>query len=304
MTTMIALVGEQPLPNFLPVRYYDYDNILLVYTQKTQQKYEYLKATLQREVKKINVYGLETDPYDITAIARALKKELDKLAVVVSEPLVFNLTGATKIMSLAAYQVAEQCSSAMIYLQSEGKQTRVYHYIWERQQLRATDNELLSECIKLQDVFNLYFGPGKWQEFGSKRKTKDQKGKLFEEALAATLALHGYEVMVGIRGAGGNIDVDIAIRSGNQYGIIEAKTGSKTTKLEGIQQLHTAAKYLGTYSQTFYVITGESEPGQQELVTVSNIQVISLFNYDGTSHPLAPEDATRLLNSVDKALKG
>src|SRR6266705_3842339 len=251
MTTMIALVGEQPLPNFLPARYYFYSDVLLVYTRKTLQKYEYLKATLQKEAKKINVYGLETDPYDITAIARALKKELDKLAGVVSEPLVFNLTGATKVMSLAAYQIAEQCSAAMMYLQSEGKQTRVYPYIWEDLRLQSKESELLPECITLRNVFDLYFGPGKWQELGSDRKG----GSPFEIALANALHSDGYEVMIGVRGLGGQIDVDIAVRSGNQYGIIEAKSGKNGKELKGIQQLSTAARHLGTFMQSFYIIT-------------------------------------------------
>jgi len=274
---------------------------VLVYTARTQQKYEYLKATLQKEVK---VRGLQTDPYDISAIAKALDEELDKLASTITQPLVFNLTGGTKTMSLAAYQIAQQRNSPIMYLQSEGKRTRVFHYTWEYQQSQATGSEVLPELVTLRDVFDLHFGPGKWQELGSKRKTTDQRGRLFEEALAATLALHGFEVMVGVRGLGGQIDIDIAVRSGNQYGIIEAKTGSKITRLEGIQQLHTAVKHLGTYSQTFYAITGVLEPAQKELVDVSNIQVISLLNYDGTRDPLSPEDATKLLSTVEKTLKG
>lgn len=308
MTVMIALVGEQQLPNFLPVRHYSPSDVLLVYTKKTQPQYENLEAVLEQ--KKIKVYGVKTEPYEISAIIGAINEELDrnkKLARAIqasSQQPVFNWTGGTKVMSLAVYQIAQQYNAPMMYLQSEGKNTRVYHYIWEDRQLRSTGSELLPECMNLRDVFDLHFGPGKWQELGSKRRTTDEKGRLFEEALAATLALQGFEVMVGVRGLGGQIDVDIAVRSGNQYGIIEAKTGAKITKLEGIQQLHTAARYLGTYSQTFYVIAGEPESAQKELVKASNIQVISFPNYDGTANPLSPEEATKLLSSVEKMLKG
>ncbi len=170
MSTMIALVGEQPLPNFLPVRHYHPSNVVLVYTARTQQKYEYLKATLQKEVK---VRGLQTDPYDIPAIAKALDEELDKLASTITQPLVFNLTGGTKTMSLAAYQIAQQRNSPIMYLQSEGKRTRVFHYTWEYQQSQATGSEVLPELVTLRDVFDLHFGPGKWQELGSKRKTQE-----------------------------------------------------------------------------------------------------------------------------------
>src|SRR5258706_1085816 len=98
MVIMIALVGEQPLPNFLPVRHYHPSDVLLVYTARTQQKYEYLKETLQKEVK---VRGLQTEPYDISAIAKkALDEELDNFGTILPQPLVFNFTGGTKTISL------------------------------------------------------------------------------------------------------------------------------------------------------------------------------------------------------------
>jgi hypothetical protein len=72
----------------------------------------------------------------------------------------------------------------------------------------------------LQDVFDLHFGPGKWQECGAGRSD----GSPFEIALAEALRLNGYEVMIGVH-AMGQIDIDVAVRSDNQYGIIEAKMG-------------------------------------------------------------------------------
>src|SRR5947209_13672979 len=112
MTVMIVLVGEQQLPNFLPVQHYSPSHVLLVYTERTQQQYKNLKAVLEQ--KKGKVYGIETEPYDISTIVRALNKELaqnKELARSIeasSQPPMFNLTGGTKIMSLAAYQVAAQ----------------------------------------------------------------------------------------------------------------------------------------------------------------------------------------------------
>ncbi len=296
MTVMIALVGEQPLPNFLPVRHYHPSDVLLIYTTKTREKYKYLQVTLQQEV---NVYGLETEAYDISTIVRALNEELGKKAALASQPLVFNLTGGTKTMSLAAYQVAQQRDAPMMYLQSEGKHTRVYNYMWEHQQLRSTGNELLPECITLQDVFDLHLGPGKWQECGAGNK----EGSHFEEVLAATLRIHGYEVMLGVR-VMGQVDVDIAVRSGNQYGIIEAKWGEGGRKLDGIKQLNNAARHLGTYSQTFYVITVPPQPAHTAITDASNIQVISLPGYDHTTNVLPPPEVAVFLGQIGKALKG
>ena len=203
-------------------------------------------------------------------------------------------------MSLAAYQVAQQRSAPMMYLQGEGKHTRVYHSIWKYQQLRSTNNELLPECITLQDVFDLYLGPGNWHEYGSRRN----EGSPFEDALAATLRIHGYEVMIGVHTMNGQIDVDIAVRTGNQYGIIEAKMGENGRRLDGIKQLSTAARHLGTYSQTFYVITVPPQPAHTAITDASNIQVVSLPGYDRTTNVLPPAEVTVLLDKIGKALKG
>ncbi len=296
MTTMIALVGDQPLPNFLPVRHYQPSDVLFVYTAKTRQKYEHLKVTLQKEIK---VYGLETNAYDIPTIAKALNEELNRKTDLLPLPFVFNLTGGTKTMSFAAYQIAQQHNAPMMYLQSEGKNTRVYHYTWKDQQLLSGTNELLPECVKLSDVFDIYLGPGGWQENGSGRR----EGSPFEDALATVLRSHGYDVMVGVHAMNGQIDVDVAVRLGNQYGIIEAKMGENGRKLDGIKQLSTASKHLGTYSQTFYIITVQPQPAHTAITEASNLQVISLLGYDPIANKISLEDETKLLDKVGQTLK-
>jgi hypothetical protein len=293
MTTMIALIGEQPLPNFLPIRYYRPDDVLLVYTGRTRQKCEFLQATIQDEVR---VSGLEVDPYDISAVAAALDKEINRLA---PESLLFNLTGGTKTMSLGAYQVAEHLAAPMIYLQSEGKNTRICQYQWDHSQLLATKKELLPECITLHDIFDLHLGPGNWLEKGSSR----DEGSPFEETLAATLREPGYEVMLGVKALSGQLDIDVAVRAGNQYGILEAKMGKNGRKIDGIKQLNNAVRHLGTYSQTFYVIAAPPQSAHTLLTDASNIQVISLPSYDPATHVLSPLDKAELLERVGNALK-
>jgi len=80
MTLMVALVGEQPQPNFLAVLHCQPSDVLLLYTQRTKPVYERLEATLQQmkttERKQIIVHGLETDPYDIAIIVKALNYEI------------------------------------------------------------------------------------------------------------------------------------------------------------------------------------------------------------------------------------
>jgi hypothetical protein len=291
---MIALVGEQPLPNFLPVLHYHPGDVLLLYTARTRQKYQYLKATLQNEA---NIAGLETDPYDIPAIVKMLDEALEKRT---SEPLLFNLTGGTKPMSLAAYQISQKRMASMIYLQSEGKNTRVYSYAWEPQQLRTTGSELLPDYLTLRDVFNLHFGPENWSEEGSARG----EGGPFEDALALILRKAGYEVMVGVKAMDRQIDIDIAVRAGNQYGIIEAKMGANGSRLDGVKQLSNAVRHLGTYSQTCYVITVPPQRDHKMITDASNIQVISLPSYNTATNTISDEDEEQLLSVIRRTLKG
>lgn len=295
MTTMIALVGEQPLPNFFPVLHYHPNDVLLLYTDRTRQKYEYLQATLQSET---NISGLETDPYDIPTIVEMLDKELGKRTE--KPPLLFNLTGGTKPMSLAAYQIAQKRMASMIYLQSEGKNTRIYSYTWGAHQLRATGSELLPEYLTLSKVFDLHFGPGNWSQEGSARG----EGGPFEDALAGLLRKSGYEVMVGVKAMNRQIDIDVAVRAGNQYGIIEAKMGANGSRLDGVKQLSNAVRHLGTYSQTCYVITVPPQRDHKMITEASNIQVISLPGYNTETNLFTWEDEVQLLSVIGQTLKG
>ena len=296
MTLMVALIGEQPLPNLLPVRHYHPDNVLLIYTERTRQVYNRLKATLQQET---SVYGLATDAYDIVAIVEALDAELNKQPELASHVMEFNLTGGTKAMALAAYQVAQQRNMPVFYLQSEGKYNRIYHYVWDHQQLHASSNELLPECVKLQDLFNVHFGPGEWSEAGASQSD----GGPFETALAEILSDHGYEVMTGVRALQGNVDIDVAVRFENRFGIIEAKVGNKGKSLDGIKQLSNAVRHIGTYTQTFFAITVAPEPAHEATRIASRIKVVSLTSYNRDLHTLSSDDVKQLVSIVDESLK-
>ena len=296
MTLMVALVGGQPLPNLLPARHYRPDDLLLVYTSTTKGVYERLMATLKEET---TIHELKTDAYDIVTIVEDLNNKLD-LPELAKQSTVFNLTGGTKAMVLAAYQVAQLHSSPILYLESEGKYSRVYHYVWQNQQLKAVSNEILPECVKLEDLLNVYLGPGLWQELGPDRS----EGSSFEVALAETLRSYGYEVMIGISALGGQVEIDVAMRFGNQFGIIEAKMGDNGKKLDGIKQLSNAVRHLGTYTQTFYTITVPPSRSHTAITDASRIQVISLPEYVRGADRLSPNEEATFIASVDKAMKG
>ncbi len=315
MSAMIALVGEQPQPNFLPVLHYQPSSVVLVYTTTTSNTYQFLKEELEK--RKINVYRIETDPYDIAAIAIALNIGIAEIPALSSQLLMFNLTGGTKMMSLAAYQVAAQHNAPVIYLQSERGQSVIDRYNWQGQQLCHQQREQLTKYLSLHDVLNLHLGQGKdaagkdtWQEKGPTEQSNG--GHLFELAIAQTLEDHGYEVMCGVKGHNSQVDIDVMIRYHNQVGIIEAKTGKidaktgkvKVTNLEGVKQLSNTMRYLkATYMRQFLIINGEPSPDQQTVCGLLNIHIISLLQYQQHMRTLTQEDADTLLTEIDKIMK-
>lgn len=76
MTLMIALIGEQTLPNLLPIRHYQPEAVLLVYTSRTEAMSNRLQALLSKDT---SVHMLETDAYDIKDVSSKLTGKLEQL---------------------------------------------------------------------------------------------------------------------------------------------------------------------------------------------------------------------------------
>jgi len=295
-TAMIALVGAQPLPNLIPVRYYRPDAVVLVYTITNpiiQRVYNHLLKTLEKDCL---VVGIEVDPSNIITATAAIDTGLNQFQLVDHE-LIFNLTGGTKAMALAGYQITQQRRAPFLYLESEKRKSVVYFYEWLDDRLQMKEPELIPACIGLPDFLNVHLGPGSWKEQGAAR----QEGGPFEDALAAALRPHVDEVMVGVKTMNGQIDLDLVIRLDNQFGIIEAKAGVNGGKLDGIKQLSNAVRHLGTFTQQFYAITVAPNETHQAVVDASRIQVISLPEHID-KQGLTPNSVSVLVDKVRTAM--
>jgi hypothetical protein len=202
MQVMIALVGEQPLPNFLPVRFYKPASVLFVYTGRTKRVYERLHTTLSREAQ---IYGLEVEPFDIVAVTRKIQARLEELALD-DTMLLFNVTGGTKAMALAAYQIAQQRAASILYLESEGKQSCAYTYTWAGQTPQHHSRGSIPPCVTLNDLLDIYCGPKQWFIAGPNRL----EGGPFEIAIADALREHVDELYIGVKAFGGQVDLDQA----------------------------------------------------------------------------------------------
>jgi hypothetical protein len=310
MTIMIALIGEQQLPNYLPALYYHPNIVLAVHTEKTESQYRNLQTVLKQkkfEQKKIAVEGVKTDPYDLALIVQAINEKLDTITGASAQSLIFNLTGATKIMSLAAYQVAVQRSAPIVYLQSEKGQSLLDYYSWQDNQLHHhKPAKELPEYLTLQDMLDLHLGQGldKWH---IRPKNQKDPGVLFELAIGQALQKYGYEVLCGVTDNKNQIDIDVMMRCKNHIVLIEAKT--KTSKksrdrtFDGFQQLSTNTRYLGgTYTYPLLVTNYNLTNEQQQTRELMRIYSISLLHYQQQMVTLPQADIDTLLTTIQQTL--
>jgi len=122
---LLSLVGEQPIPNLLPLwQFTTYDEVQFVASPTTRQIARQLKAVLQQDPALSHLKALKTievGAYEIgnarAQIANALVRHQAQ-----GKTVHLNLTGGTKLMSLAALQAAYGSGATLMYVSTEEKQ--------------------------------------------------------------------------------------------------------------------------------------------------------------------------------------
>jgi len=294
---MILLIGEQPAPNLLPLRYYRPSRVVLVRTELTKKVSENLQALIEDDTQ---VHMLDVQPYHIERIAQDLESFLERHKWANNE-LLFNVTGGTKPMALAAYNVAQRYRSPVLYFQTEGGRSLLYRYEFsEGGQIRLMEKTDLPGTITIADYLRSYVG--QYEETGFSRGA----GGNFERVVYQALESVVDEIIAGVK-LGGALDVDLVLRCRNQVGIAEVKTGKKARSKEGIDQLNTAGgrAFLGIYTRKFLIIDtlwDATCSNLRELAEARNIQVIELPSY-AQMGTLSDEDRQMLINTVQSVLR-
>src|SRR6266545_3642794 len=244
MRVLISLIGDQIIPNLLPIKHSKPDLSIAVFSRMTRKGYDRLEKIIQQKPRLI---PLEVDAYSIDSMQSALLNSLQNQWDGSGE-LLFNITGGTKPMSLAAYLVAARMNAPLIYIQSEGKRSRLFRYEFREGNPVLVGDEILPALITLDEYLQAHVDVHQ-----SRKRPVDDKGHRFEQAIITALCDVVDEIKAGIN-LQGVVEIDIAVRCENQIGIIEVKTGSNKLKM-AIDQLNTAAgqTYLGTYTQKFLV---------------------------------------------------
>lgn len=300
MTVMISLIGEQPIPNLLPIRRIQPDEVLLLYTKRTEATANRLKRLV--EMDGVRVHMLSTDPYDIQR-ARADLEGYIRDQGWTGSALVFNLTGGTKTMVLAAYQIAMALGAPFVYLQSEGRQSRLYRYEFVAGEYQKGGDEGLPGLITIDDYLRAHVG-----DYETRKPRFSDLGTQFEEAIESALVGWVDEVKRGVL-LGGALEVDLVVRLGNQVGVIQAKTGRKAKEKDGLRELNAACarEYLGTYTAKILVINQKWDhtvTNLRDLANAWNITVVQLPSFTESSPSLSPGDQEELRRAVRGVLGG
>lgn len=295
MTILIQLIGEQALPNLLVPAYLKPNRTLLVYTERTKQVKDRISTLIE------NGDYIECDPYNIPEIIHKLKEKIDSYD---QDQLIFNLTGGTKAMVLAANHLAASRSAKVVYLESERGKSRLYKYHYDKQRDLHLDGreELHKPLITIETFLHAYIGKGGWEESGPSKDI----GGTFERVVAEVLQrrITDLEIKQGVRFLGDQrpqVDLDIVLRYRNQFARIECKSGGKTKTLDALKQLQMVATLLGTYTQQIIALTDDPNEEHGIVYEATKTKVIVLKSFSQNNR-LNQQDEDNLVNEICKIL--
>jgi hypothetical protein len=295
---LISLIGEQPIPNLLLVRALRPQRSILVYTGRTQATAMRLRAIISGEHDSEQDLCIPAFDFD-----HALKLMQARLAG--EDEMIFNLTGGTKMMAMAAFALAIQTSSPFIYIENE--HSRLHRYHFASGQVNAEPLQELPTLIDIDDYLRAHLPGYRITGFHRRENGELDNGGLFEQAVFNAVNGQVDEVLAGVRpeGSAGQIELDLVVRCGNQVGIAEIKLGGGPSPKNALDQLKMAGEpsYLGTYTALFLVIARAHLPseGLEELARQRSITVIHLPDYQ-KGQPLPEADAGRLAETIRQRL--
>ncbi len=288
---MILLVGEQPAPNLLPLRHYHPTRVVLVHTRLpvSQTRANRLAAVVAAGVERP---FCETEAYPVDSIRRTLEFYIAERCWA-GRQLIFNLTGGTKTMALAAYETARQMNARAFYYQTEDNKSLIHPYHFEQGNLICEPVVPIKETLTLDHYLRLYIGEYKVGAL------KEPLEKMVEATLHEFLP--EYELMTSVRlvELSGNVEIDLLVRRGNQVAVFETKRQGK----KGIDQLNgvTDQRTLGTYTRKILVSATQLDPNNLDLAQAYNIKVVVLPS--AQSGTLTEPDKQALVEAVRDTLE-
>ena len=244
--TIINFIGEQPIPNYVPVkwarRYLGISRTVSIFSEGTEKINERLNRFYSSRLQ-LKIDGWKVDPYNMAEIFRTIETILPK-----SDNPIFNLTGGTKPMTFAGYSLAIKHKFPFLYFQTEGGRMVIKMYDTKNSELpRLTEDIVVEDDIyNLEEYLAVHFDKFyKAEKRGHGGFFKDNIGSKLEQEILEILTQNGLEVMGGVN-IPPDIQIDLFVRYGHHVGIIEVKKTLKSTSINQIALPSRQVK-LGTY---------------------------------------------------------
>lgn len=287
---LVNLIGEQPIPNLLLIKYLKPTENLLLYSDTTENTAKRLERLV--ECKKIKI-----EPYDIDEIIKKIYPHLE-----VNQELIFNITGGTKIMSVALFKIALDKKANFVYLQSEGNKSLIYKYAFHNSNI-IVSTEDLPELINIDTYLKAHIN----DYYIDNNITS---GSDFENSVANALKENNFEILQNIRpkGEGNQLEIDLVLRikGTNNVAIAEIKTGDEEEEgpKKGIEQLALAGQreYLGIYTKRFLITQRILSKQIKELALAHKIIIIDDLQYDFRRKVISEESKRKLIERITEKL--
>jgi len=293
---MVLLIGEQPLANVIPVLMLQPRSVKLLYTEAVRDLTSRLQNFLTQQQYDVTA-ELCSSAYDIPSIQHHLQQLVD------STPLLWNVTGGTKPMVLAAADLARRRGEPLVYLVSEGQSQRLHTYRYNDRKIHTMDIQPVPEVLKIDIFLRMHAG-----EYRTSRQTKQTEGFAFQEKVCAILRSEkDFEVLDSVRisGISDHVDLDCIVRYRNSFAILECKTGKSAISKSVIDQLNSASKLLGRYTQQLVITDRDWHPKDHELLlalaAAYRITILPLTSWTN-GQTIDRDDAEKVLLSVRTAL--
>lgn len=292
MKTLISLIGEQPIPNLLPILFLKPEKNVLLYSDLTESAAKKLEKLLTNSDK------AKVDAYDIDSIKNFVLNKIQN-----TDDIIFNITGGTKLMSLALFQLALGKKNKFVYFQSEENQSILFDY-------KVEGGNIICNRVILPELINneLYLKAHLFDY--TLAKTEKGSGSDFENLICDSLKSNGFEVLQNIKpvGEGNQLEIDAVIRfkGSNNVGIAEIKVGDVSGEgpKKGIDQLALASQreYLGIYTKRFLITSRVQQKHIKELAKAHKINIIDGIEIERKRNSLSKDSEQKLIDRIKEKL--
>lgn len=266
---MICIIGEQPVPNLLPVRHCKPSSVVLAYSNTTKRVHDNLVKFFSQKHSELKVESIDIPPYDLVKAYNCFKSKCAEYNRH-SKQILFNITGGTKPMSFAGFLVGQDRNYPLLYLDSRGSNI-LYYYRFRDGTITLDRREEISEVITIREYLQVH---GFWE--CEPRKPRENFEREIAEVLRGCVSCIWCSVELG------SIEIDIIVRINNTIGVIQAKTGKKAERIDGIYNLNTVAKseFLGSRTKRFLITSRPLGTNNKRLAEQQGIKIIELLSYE------------------------